>query len=90
MVDKYKDSESYKSIKEGYLFYLQLNFGNSDLQNLNLRKALSYAINREDFVHNVLKDGSPAATGFVPSGLSTSPSGTDFRSDADVYKRQIL
>ena len=85
LVDKYKDSESYKSIKEGYLFYLQLNFGNSDLQNLNLRKALSYAINREDFVNNVLKDGSTAATGFVPSGLSTSPSGTDFRSDAGSY-----
>lgn len=85
LVDKYKDSESYKSIKEGYLFYLQLNFGNSDLQNLNLRKALSYAINREDFVNNVLKDGSTVATGFVPSGLSTSPSGTDFRSDAGSY-----
>lgn len=85
LVDKYKDSDSYKSIKEGYLFYLQINFENTDLQNYNLRKALSLAINRDDFVTNVLKDGSTVATGFVPSGLSISSNGTDFREDAGTF-----
>lgn len=85
LVDKYKDEEAYTPIKEGYLFYVQVNFENEDLQNLNLRKALSYAIDRDDFTENVLKDGSSSARGFVPTGLSTSPSGTDFREDADSY-----
>lgn len=85
LVDKYKDNESYNKIKEGYLFYLSLNFGNEDLQNINLRKALSTAINRQDLVDEVLKDGSTTANGFVPSGLSISPDGTDFREDAQSF-----
>ena len=43
---------------------------------------MSYAINRKDLCENVLKDGSKEATGFVPSQLSTSPAGKDFRDTA--------
>ena len=85
LVDKYKKDDSFKQINEGYLFYISVNFQNSDLANLNVRKALSLAINRKDLCENVLKDGSMAATGFVPSQLSTSPAGRDFRDDADKY-----
>lgn len=85
LVDKYADSDSLVPIQEGYLFYISVNFENEDLQNLNLRKALSYAIDREDFVNNILKDGSTAAGGFVPAGLSTSPDGQDFREEAGSY-----
>ena len=85
LVDKYKSDKSFKNINEGYLFYISVNFKNSDLANLNVRKALSLAINRKDLCENVLKDGSTAATGFVPSGLSISQEGTDFRKDAGSY-----
>lgn len=85
LVDKYKDNESYVSFNEGYLFYLQLNMENENLQNAKIRQALSLAINREDLVNDVLKDGSKAASGFVPRELSISPSGTDFRDDAGSY-----
>jgi oligopeptide transport system substrate-binding protein len=85
LVDKYKDEKSYTTYSEGYLFYLQLNMKTASLNNYNVRKALSLAINRTDFAKNVLKDGSKAATGFVPSGLSESPEGTDFRKDAGSY-----
>lgn len=85
LVDKYKSDKSFKNINEGYLFYISVNFENSDLANLNVRKALSLAINRKDLCENVLKDGSTAATGFVPSGLSISQEGTDFRKDAGSY-----
>ena len=85
LVDKYKSDKSFKNINEGYLFYISVNFKNSDLGNLNVRKALSLAINRKDLCENVLKDGSTEAKGFVPSGLSISPEGTDFRKDADSY-----
>ena len=85
LVDKYKKDESFKNISEGFLFYIQPNLENSDLANLNVRKALSLAINRKDLCENVLKDGSQAAKGFVPSGLSISPEGKDFRDEAATY-----
>ena len=81
LVDKYKKDESFKNISEGFLFYVQPNLENADLANLNVRKALSLAINRKDLCENVLKDGSQAAKGFVPSGLSISPEGKDFRDE---------
>ena len=85
LVDKYKDKDTFTTFNEGYLFYLQLNFKNDTVANKNVREALAYAINRKDLCENVLKDGSKAATGFVPSQLSTSPAGKDFRDDADKY-----
>ena len=85
LVDKYKKDDSFKQINEGYLFYISVNFQNSDLANLNVRKALSLAINRKDLCENVLKDGSQVAGGFIPSGLATSPDGIDFRKDSGNF-----
>lgn len=85
LVDKYSSEDYYKIINDGYLFYLSINFENEDLANANVRKALSLAINRDDLCENVLKDGSAPAKGFVPTGLSLSPSGTDFRQEAKEY-----
>ena len=94
LVDKYKGKDTFKAIREGYLAYLICNFKADTTANKNLRHALSYAINRKDLCENVLKDGSMAATGFVPSQLSKSPAGKDFRDTAgdivgyDVKKAQ--
>ncbi|CDE27819.1 aBC transporter substrate-binding protein family 5 [Catenibacterium sp. CAG:290] len=85
LVDKYKGKDTFTTFNEGYLFYLQVNFKNNTVANKNVREALAYAINRKDLCENVLKDGSMAATGFVPSQLSKSPAGKDFRDDADKY-----
>lgn len=87
LVDKYKDTESYQTFNEGYLFYLSINMKNSDLANKNLRKALSLAINREDFAANVLKDGSKEADGFVPRELSVDANGKDFRDSAADFTK---
>ena len=85
LVDKYKGKDTFTTFNEGFLFYLQLNFKNDTVANKNVREALAYAINRKDLCENVLKDGSKGATGFIPSQLSTSPAGKDFRDDADKY-----
>ena len=85
LVDKYKGKDTFTTFNEGFLFYLQVNFKNNTVANKNVREALAYAINRKDLCENVLKDGSMAATGFVPSQLSKSPAGKDFRDDADKY-----
>lgn len=85
LVDKYKDNDAFWNVKSGFLFYVMPNLQNADLQNQNLRKALSLAIDREDFAQNVLKDGSVEANGFVPEDLSKGPNGEDFREDAKDF-----
>ncbi len=85
LVDKYKDDEAFKQVYDGFLFYISVNFQNSDLANLNVRKTISLAINRKDLCENVLKDGSQVAGGFIPSGLATSPDGVDFRKDSGNF-----
>ena len=85
LVEKYKDDEAFKQVYDGFLFYISVNFQNSDLANLNVRKAISLAINRKDLCENVLKDGSQVAGGFIPSGLATSPDGVDFRKDSGNF-----
>ena len=85
LVDKYKDDEAFKQVYDGFLFYISVNFQNSDLANLNVRKAISLAINRKNLCENVLKDGSQVAGGFIPSGLATSPDGVDFRKDSGNF-----
>ena len=85
LVDKYKDDEAFKQVYDGFLFYISVNFQNSDLANLNVRKAISLAINRKDLCENVLKDGSQVAGGFIPSGLATNPDGVDFRKDSGNF-----
>ena len=94
LVDKYKGKDTFTTFNEGFLFYLNLNLQNKTIADKNVREALSYAINRKDLCEKVLKDGSKAATGFVPSQLSKSPAGKDFRDTAgdlvgyDVKKAQ--
>ena len=85
MVDKYKDDEAFKQVPEGFLYYLSVNFQNADLANANIRQAVSLSINRNDLCEKILKDGSFAATGFILSGLATSPDGVDFRKDSGNF-----
>lgn len=85
LVDKYKDSSTYTEVLEGYLWYFQYNYANEYLANANIRKAISLAIDKEDLVNNVLKDGSIVANGFVPTELATGPDGKDYRETAPVY-----
>ncbi len=79
MVDAYKGQEGYTSRLTGYLWYLSINFTRDQFTNDNLRKAISVAIDRETICNNVLKDGSIAAGGIIPSQLATGPDGKDYR-----------
>ncbi len=87
-VEQYKNEPGFTSRQDSFVWYLALCVStkvrpeNTDMQNLNLRKAISYAIDRETIANNVLKDGSIPAAGFVAMGVSTGPDGNDFRDDA--------
>lgn len=83
-VDMYKDEPGFTNRLQGYLWYIPVNLTVDKLQNLNLRKALHYAINRESIANDVLKDGSIAAEGEIPVELATGPDGKDFRETAGV------
>ncbi|MCD8018656.1 MAG: peptide ABC transporter substrate-binding protein [Clostridiales bacterium] len=78
LVDTYSSTDEYSTINNGFLWYLFVNFENEYLQNENIRKGLSAAIDRVDLCDNILKDGSTPAVGFVPTELSTNSDGTDF------------
>uniref|UniRef100_UPI0025927A86 peptide ABC transporter substrate-binding protein n=1 Tax=uncultured Levilactobacillus sp. TaxID=2805377 RepID=UPI0025927A86 len=57
----------------------------SAFKNVNIRKALSLAINRTQLVNDVLQDGSVASKGFVPSGMGNNPkTGEAFNQEASV------
>ena len=85
LIDKYSTSEEFDTVLEGYLWYLQPNMSDENLSNKNLRLALAYALDKEDLVSNVLKDGSISGQGFVPKALATGPDGADFRETAGDY-----
>ncbi len=81
-VDMFKDDPGFTNRLTGYLWYIPINMTVESLQNLNLRKAISYAIDRQTIVDSVLKDGSIAAEGEIPVELAVGPDGKDFRETA--------
>ena len=82
LIDKYKDSPEFTQLLDGYLWYLQPNLNVPALNNQNLRLALAYALDKQDLVENVLKDGSVVGNGFVPTMLAADTKGVDFRATA--------
>ncbi len=72
MLDTYVQNGKAKFMPNGGLYWLQFNLGsktnNKVLNNLNFRKAISYAIDREAIMKAVIKKGDPA-TRYVPSNI---------------------
>lgn len=64
--------------KYGQLAFIPWNNYRKTTRNLNLRRALSYAIDRKSLAKNVLKDGSTPAQSVVPEGEVKDASGRDF------------
>lgn len=88
-VDANSSAPGFVNRLAGYMYYLTINMGNNhhnrtgaaDLANANIRKAISFAIDREE-IARVLNDGSVAAGGIVPIDLAANPAtGADFRED---------
>jgi len=71
---------------EPYLgtYYYIFNVDKEPTDNVDVRKALTYAIDRTAIVEQVTKAGQKPASGFVPTGLSDSE-GNDFRETAGDY-----
>lgn len=92
MVDANKNRPEFATKLEGYIWYIATNSGhinskNVALKNVNLRKALALAYDKEKMATNVLKDGSVPANFIIPKGLSTGPDGKDFRETTIEYNK---
>ncbi|MDF2473868.1 MAG: putative secreted protein [Anaerocolumna sp.] len=55
---------------DGATFYLEYNLNDPYLQNANLRKALTYAVDRQAFVDAILKNSSKAAVSFTAPAIN--------------------
>lgn len=78
-VDQVKDDPEFLSVGAGYLWYITPMMRDvPELANLNLRKAMSFALDRDSICENVVKDGSWSAYTCVPSDFSFSDEGEDF------------
>ncbi len=85
-VDQVKDDPEFQTIGAGYLWYVVPNVDNvPELANLNLRLAMTFAINRDAITEDVLKDGSMPTYTAVPIDLAAGPDGTDFSADQSRF-----
>ncbi|MGM9940773.1 MAG: peptide ABC transporter substrate-binding protein [Bulleidia sp.] len=81
-VDAYKEEDGFTTRLEGYGWRLDFCFDVDKLNNVDLRKALSLAIDRTSIADDVLKDGSVPAEGFIPKEFAYGPDGKDYRETA--------
>ncbi|WP_407371313.1 peptide ABC transporter substrate-binding protein [Carnobacterium sp.] len=90
-VAQYTENPDFKTNGKAWINYIEVNHAVPELANENIRKALTYAINRQGFTDNVLLNGSQPTFGHVPNGLAKNPeTGTDFREDAgDVVEYNV-
>lgn len=85
-VDQVKDDPEFQTIGAGYLWYVSPNMeGVPELANLNIRLAMSNAINRVSITEDVLKDGSIPTYTAVPLQFATGPDGSDYSADQTKY-----
>lgn len=97
LAQQMKSDPNFITLKAASTFYLEPNQieENSPYRNANLRKALSYAIDRKALVDQILANGSTVPEGLVPAGLAADPktdedfakeSGNDIVYDVDKAK----
>ncbi|MBP0724132.1 peptide ABC transporter substrate-binding protein [Bacillus sp. RG28] len=77
-VDKFRTNKDFGTYGTPTTFFLRVNEKrNPDLKNVNIRKALTYAIKREDITNGILNNGSKPIGGIVPANF-VQANGSDF------------
>ena len=75
LAQQMQNSPDLVQLKAASSFYLEMNQADekSPLTNANLRRAMSYAIDRDSLAKNILANGSLPSQGFVPVDVAKSP-----------------
>jgi oligopeptide transport system substrate-binding protein len=85
-VDQVSGDPELNVVGAGYMWYLTMNMNDVPaLANVNMRLALSNAVNRASIVADVVKDGSVATYIAVPPQFATGPDGSDFSADQTMF-----
>jgi len=85
-VDQVKDDPAFQAIGAGYMWYISPNLQDvKELANLNIRYAITMALNREAITTDVLKDGSAPTFTAVPMDFAAGPDGSDFSADQTKF-----
>jgi oligopeptide transport system substrate-binding protein len=85
-VDQVQDDPNFSVHGAGYLWYLTMNGNDVEaLSNVNMRLAISNALDRVSIVEDVVKDGSVATYTAVPPQFATGPDGSDFSEDQTKF-----
>lgn len=79
-VPSYKDSKEFTTHSIFRTNFVQFNTTADGTKNLNIRKALSMAIDNNTLVNTILNNGSEAANGVVPKAMSSGVTGKTFGS----------
>ena len=85
LAQQMQNDPAYIVQQEATTYYLELNQREEDspYRNADLRKAISYAIDRDSLVNAILGDGSLAAVGLVPEKMTFNPTnGKEFTEEA--------
>ncbi|MCM3476923.1 peptide ABC transporter substrate-binding protein [Caldibacillus thermoamylovorans] len=96
LVDMYASNDDYITIPQANVFWLKLNQERNGektpLANVNIRKAIMMAVDKEAGVNEILNNGSISANGLIPKGFVKVPNtGKDFREqngDLAVYNKE--
>lgn len=83
-VEQEKSNEDYENFPSFSIYTYTFNVEEEPFTNAKIRRALSFAIDREALTENILKGGEKPAYGYVAYGVE-SPSGKDFRDEAPEY-----
>ena len=85
LADLLKDDPEFVSVKSGYLWYMSPNVSaGGAMGNVNVRKAIGMAFDKNAICDNILKNGSIPANFCVPVDLATGPDGKDYRESSEV------
>lgn len=69
-IELYRENDQLTIADEGSVYYYTINTQDEIMSNLNMRKALALAIDRQALVDNVLKGGEKPAMGLVPPSIN--------------------
>jgi oligopeptide transport system substrate-binding protein len=78
-VDQYREDKNFKTEDVSEVYFLRLNHQNAALANVNIRRAINMAIDKDGLANVILNNGSKALYGLVPNNFSSSPAGKEFR-----------
>ena len=93
-VSQFKGNSSFKissSLRDGLGFFLVMNFNNPALQNLDVRKAINYAIDRHEIVKLALSGaGAPAYSPLPSTIFGYDPATSQYGYHYNVNKAKAL